>query len=431
MVSANVLATITNATDNDPPGPFLIDDRYAVLAWYRDSSYTSDEYGCTSIPNIFHIWLIDLTQLAGQTPPNVPHINVLGSECTPHWMWSNYPYNIAYKGGKRYLILGGGRYVSSSNIVRRLVIVDITNIAAPSVVKVLEDTQSYGSPNDVVYDDQTDKICVQTSDAVFRCDTLSNILNYPVTATLRDIPAVSTRPAVSGAIAKVGTRYVYIWGDAVYDLDTGYIQTSPFPSNVDFVYTSDNYVVVLLASTTDTRNKVGVEIRDPDMLSIIKTINFPSLFFVDPSWNLGLSVEKDSIILIGGDSSGSRFMIIDIQSGSVTTGTLPQNIWTNYYLVRMKYRGGYLVWERASPATGRLLHLLPDSFVNIVYDSANRRVQLLDQLGNPIASKTTYIRILRATGTARLLSGTLIQRTSDVNGYISISDLSGWIRIEA
>jgi len=430
MVSLQTLATVTNASDNDPSTVFMIDERYAVLAWYRDLSYASDEYGCTTIPNIFHLWIVDLSQLSGQTPPNVPHINVLGSECTPHWMWSNYPYNIAYKGGKRYLILGGGRYVSGSNIVKRLVIVDITNIAAPSVVKVLEDTATYSAPNDIAYDDATDKVCVVTSDAVFRCDTLDNILNYPATADLRSIPAVSTRPSVSNVV-KVGTKYMFIWDDAIYNLDTGSITTSPFPAGTDHVFTSNNYVIVLIASTADRRNKTAIEVRDPDTLSLIRTINFPSPFFVDPSWNYSLSVEKDSIILIGGDSSGSRFMIIDIQSGSVTTGTLPQNIWTNYNPIRMKYRGGYLVWERASPATGRLLHLLPDSFVNIVYDSANRRVQLLDQLGNPIASKTTYIRILRATGTARLLSGTLIQRTSDANGYIDISDLSGWIRIEA
>lgn len=431
MVSLQTLATVTNASDNDANAVFMIDERYAVLAWYRDLSYASDEYGCTSIPNIFHLWLVDLTQLAGQTPPNVPHVNIFGTECVPHWQWHNYSYNIATKQNKRYLLFGGGRYASASVIYRRLVIADITNPTSPAIAKLLEDTGTYGAPNDIAYDDATDKVCVVTSDAVFRCDTLDNILNYPATANLRSIPAVSTRPSVRGVV-KVGTKYMFIWNDAIYNLDTGSITTSPFPAGTDHVTTSNNYVIVLIASTQDRRNKTAIEVRDPDTLSLIKTINISPPFFVDPDWNYSLSVEKDTVILLGSDNTSGKFAVIDIPSSTVTTGSLPQRIWTNINPIRMKYRGGYLVWGNpGSVDRGNLKLLLPDSSVNIIYDSANKRVRLLDLANNPVANRTAYIRTLRATGQTRLISGNLVQRTSDANGYIDISDLAGYIRIEA
>jgi len=69
MVSSTLLCQVGGLNDVDGmvwelPAPY---DKYLLISWYHDQNYGSDEYGCTSTPNIFHIWLVDETQLTGQT----------------------------------------------------------------------------------------------------------------------------------------------------------------------------------------------------------------------------------------------------------------------------------------------------------------------------------------------------------------------------
>jgi hypothetical protein len=425
MVSVSTLATVTNATDNDPWLYVMPDGEYLAIMWYRDVTYGGDDYGCTTPPNIFHLWLVRIADLAGQTPPNVPHVNLLGVECVSHWTWSEVPFIYARRSGRDLLLITGGRYVGGSNIVKRLAVVDITNRSSPQVLKILEDTASIGFRGDMVYDMNTDRLCVQTSDNVLRCDTLANILGYPAGATLRSIPSVATL-SQQVALMPAGSRYAQLHETRqLLDMDT--LTLSSYPA--DMTQPCDSGVKYCVELIKDASNNItGVKVRDNDTLTLIRTISLPSTIPApSPLWNIG-RISMGSLYYIG---AAGNFALIDLDTGSVTQGTLPITLWYAHSKNRV-LPGGKIIAFRGggSPATGDIVAITPDSAINIVYDRVARKIYLRDLAGNPVANRTALLRKLRVASDGRMVTGSMISRISGADGSIDISDLAGVIRIE-
>ncbi len=421
------LARITNATDVDLNQNILGlgaigYPEWVVFPWYRDVSYANDEYGCTATPNIFHLWAVKLSELNGQTPPNVPHVNLLGNECTPHWVWGNI---LAFvRNGRKYIAVGGGRYTGPDRIVPRIVVIDVTDINNPSVVKVLEDSGERSNINQIAYCPDSDSFYVFTSDNVLRRGTFDEVVNAN---SLTDLTPVKSYSTVAGIIPVSMTKALIPIGDTwdVLDMVNGEIIGTFEAARGLWAPGAKNLFVLIKDSNG---NVTEVRKYDPDSLSVLETFTLSEpIPAPNPSWAHTAHVSGDIILY----PVGSTLYVIDFANKQVSTITLPFSIGGASPIP--VYNGKLVMFEAGDDQakTNGWLNLVElDDYIYIVYDSANRRIRVVDKNGNPVANRTVYIaEVLPSTWIRRGIRpiGT---RTSDQDGYVDISDLSGMLRIE-
>jgi len=430
MPTATQLARISAATDIDLNQNLrelsaIVLPGWVVFPWYRDTTYGSDEYGCTSIPNIFHLWLVDLSQLNGQTPPNVPHVNVLGSECVDHWLWGNI---VAFvRQGKKYLVIGGGRYEGANTITPRLIIVDITDPNNPQVVKQLEDTGTKSSAHHVLYCPKSDTFYVVTSDGVLRKGTWDEVMNA---TSLRDLTAVKDYGTVVALIALTQTKaLVYNDSQGIYEIlnmETGQIEGTFTPPSGHFPVTSTKKLYIL--ERDENANIVAVHVYDPDTLTEEKVFNLPSpVPAPSPAWALAVAAVGDVILWI----VDNTLYVIDVANETVNTVTLPINV-SGTVPINM-YEGALLLFEKGDHCAltnGWLYKVVLDAYVYARYDPSTKKVCVYDEAGNPVANRTLYIGEITPATWNRGGATPKVTRTTGSDGCVDISDLTGMLRIE-
>jgi len=428
MVSNTRLAQISNASDIDLNQNMLSlgaigYPNWVVFSWYRDVTYANDEYGCTSTPNIFHLWAVNLEELSGQTPPNVPHVNLLGDECISHWVWGNI---LAFvRNGHKYIAVGGGRYTGPGHLVPRIVIIDVTDINNPSVVKILEDSGTRDAGSYIAYCPDSDAFYVQTSDNVLRRGTFDEVVSASSLTELTEVKSYSEHRdiipvSLSKALICSGSEC------DVLDMASGSI-VDTFTKDLGFwMPGAKNLFFIVLDSS---RNVTEVRKYDPDTLSVLDTYTLTeSIPSPDPYWARAIHVSGDIILYV----VGNTMYVIDFANKQTSTITLPISIGATVPIP--VYNGKLVMFEAGddqSKTNGWLDLVELDDYIYIVYDPANRRIRVVDKNGNPVANRTVYIaEVVPSTWIARGIRP-IGSRTTDQDGYVDISDLSGMLRIEA
>ena len=428
MVSNTRLARISSADDIDLNQNMISlgaigYPNWVVFSWYRDVSYANDEYGCTAVPNIFHLWAVNLEELNGQTPPNVPHVNLLGSECTPHWVWGNI---LAFaRNGHKYIAVGGGRCTGSSMIAPRIVIIDVSDITNPDVVKTLEDSGTRGANNYIAYCPDSDAFYVQTSDNVLRRGTFDEVVSASSLTELTEVKSYSEHRdiipvSLSKALICSGSEC------DVLDMVSGSIVDTFTKDSGLWVQGAKNLFFMVFDSS---RNVIGVRKYDPDTLTVLDTYTLTeSIPSPDPNWARAIHVSGDIILYV----VGNTMYVINFANKQVSTKTLPIGVGATTPIP--VYNGKLVMFEvgDSHAHTNGWLDLVElDDYIYIVYDSANRRIRVVDKNGNPVANRTVYIaEVVPSTWIVRGIRP-IGSRTTDQDGYVDISDLSGMLRIEA
>jgi len=421
------LARISNATDIDPNGKLISlaalgYPNWVLITWYRDVTYGNDEYGCTSLPSIFHVWLVDLMQLNGQTPPNVPHVNLLGQECVDHWAWGSIVMFV--RQGRKYIALGGGKYTGASRIIARLVIVDVTDIQNPQVVKTLEDDADRGFSNDVLYCPDSDRFFTQTSDWALRTGTWDEVINA---STMKDLAVVKTYSG--GVYTKLIDRKTALVGvkgswDVLDMVNAQVVQTLAIDAWT--VIRTSTGVFALIED--DNRNITAIEKYDPSTFELVDTFTLPSpIAPPNPPWGRGIFGVKDYIYIL----QESTFYIVDMANKTVNSISLPSALCSA--LSEVPYDGKLIVTEEgdsASQSNGWIALLEFDDYVYAKYDPTTRKITIVDKAGNAIANHTVNIAQIIRGVTSYVGQDVIGSRTSDSNGQIDISDLVGMLRIE-
>jgi len=413
MVSSTLLCQVGGLNDVDGmvwelPAPY---DKYLLISWYHDTQYGSDEYGCRSLPNIFHIWLLDETQLTGQTPPNVPHINVFGQECHPYVLFRTLQF-IARQ-GKFYLLLGGYDY---SDKRKFLSLIDITNITSPVVVKTIKDdtgTGDWWNQTRAVYNPDRDELIYVDITGNVRRLSFSAFLNATKFSDGEVIKATGINPAVLGAFAW-DSQYILVRVDqyvstgtpqqyfGLYDRKNG---TLTDISAFSFDHIMAKYA---LKHTMSGTTLASIDLIDKSTRTVSKTLTLNIQNIGSPYDPMDLG---DGIILIG-NRGGTAIAIIKYD-GSYYVYTSPIPMYQGRYR-----KGSVYALKHYSDilTTGELYKITLDTFYYVKPTTSPDTFQLVDQNGNPVANKTIYL--VQDFGDAFSDGYTTV--TTDANGYFKV-----------
>jgi len=414
MVSLTRLAQISNLSDvigtlvviKHPSG------RFVYKPWYHDRNYGSDEYGCTSLPNIFHHWLLKLEDVEAGNLAN--HINLLGTECTDlvHITSSYVPQ-------KKALLIAGYTYVGANTGYPRVVIVDLSDPLNPRVIKDLRHSRS-GSParTAVVYSAKHDKMLIgvlgpETAVYYGTWDEVLNASNIDSLTKLADgywgmLPIDNDRVMIGGPS-----------GRAVVDLSTMTVQTPSDNPNIDNLgnlvhRTYDKLVTIVV----DTTYKIRFLDLDLNVVSEFDT-GLPKPDNLEKLW-----IATDGINVVVIDNHNMKILLVDPTNGiKATTDISEVCAWGD--LVDK----GYILCTDFIEGTGKFVKLVLDGYYSV--SRQNNKVCLSDEAGNPVTNKTVYVCRSEISSPAldsayQELPGferTCTQVTTDSNGCIDLSGL--------
>jgi len=410
MVTSTLLCQVGGLNDIEGqtwplPAPY---DKYLYVGWYHDLNYSQDEYGCTSLPNIFHIWLVDETQLTGQTYPNIPHINVFGQECNP-WVVFRTLHFIARQ-GKFYLFLGGYDYSDKRKFMS---LIDITNITSPVIVKTIKDdtgTGDWWNELEAMYNPDRDEfVYIDITGKIRRLSFLA-FLNATKFSDGEIVKDTGLNPAIVGAhawdsdyiimlIGQYGTTNRYY---GLYNRKNGTItDITPFDL-------SDIVSKYALKYNISNNVLTSIDLIDKSTRTLAKTLTVnisgvPDNFF---SADLG-----DGILFMG--NKGSTVIAIIKYDGSVYQYTSPVKLY------RASYRkGNVYTFEHYSgiSTTGKVYRITLDVFYYVKPTTSPDTFQLVDQTGSPVANKTVYL--IQDFGLN--LNDGYTTVTTDANGYFKV-----------
>lgn len=383
MVTETKLAQVAGLNDVEGfiyplPKPL---DKYIYVFWYHDIQYASDEYGCTTLPNIFHHWLVDVTQLTEQTPPNVPHINLFGSECTPYVYFRQVQF--FQRQGKLYMLLGGYEYGS---YVKIAALIDITNPANPVVVKVLKDTQgsSWWNSHKPLYFPARDEILLVSLNGIGRACKFDQFLNATDFTSCPQIFSTGFSSAVDGFIANFTEDKVYIAVSdyntqntyrAIYDA-TGTVTT--ITQSIGQV--NAKYALVFVVSGG---NVTRIDLVDKSTLSVVSSINVNMPF----SEYYAIDIGDGAMFLFNGTS---KIYIIKY-TGEVYEYTLSQAYYGAGYI-----SGSFYAFKHVSDirTSGEIYRITIDNYYYVERDPndpTGKTFILKDKAGNPVPNKTIVI----------------------------------------
>jgi len=410
MVTSTFLCQVGGLNDVDPlpfplPAPY---DNYLLIFWYHDTQYASDEYGCRSLPNIFHTWLVDETQLTGQTPPNVPHINVFGQECTP-WVMHR-TINFLARQGKFYLLYGGYDYTDKRKF---LSLIDITNITSPVVVNTIKDDTGTGDwwnllqavynpdRDEFVYGDITGKVRVLSFQAFLNATKFSDgvvVKDTAISNAIVHILGWDSDNFIMKIYAYGGTTTYY----GLYDRKNGTVTDISIPE-IHFVLAKYGVKYNMSGSTLASIDLVNKSTR-----SLEKTlnVNLANVNYTHNPVDIG-----DGIMVLG--SQGSTVIAIVKYDGSIYQYTSPVKLYNPFYR-----KGNIYAFEHYSgiSTTGKLYKITLDAFYYVKPTTSPDTFQLVDQTGSPVANKTVYL--IQDYGLNFSDGYTTV--TTDANGYFKV-----------
>ena len=410
MVSSTLLCQVGGLNDIDGvtwtlPAPY---DKYLYVGWYHDLNYNQDEYGCTSLPNIFHIWLLDETQLTGQTYPNIPHINLFGQECTPWVVFRTLHFMARQE--KFYLFLGGYDYSDKRKFMS---LVDITDPTKPSVVKTIKDdtgTGDWWNNLMAVYNPDRDEfIYIDISGNVRRL-SFSAFLNATKFTDGEVVKATGLSSAIEGVyawnsdymlikVSQYGTANKYY---GLYHRKNGTVTDI---SAFDFDDIASKYA---LKYNISDGALTSIDLIDKSTRTVSKTLTLNISGVNNKYINPDLG---DGILFIG--NRGDTVIAVIKYDGSYYIYTSPVKLYQASYR-----KGNIYTFEHYSniATTGKLYKITLDVFYYVKPTTSPDVFQLVDQNGNPVANKTIYL--IQDYGWS--LNDGYTTVTTDANGYFKV-----------
>ena len=406
MPTLTDLLTFSTLTDVDFVSGLVVlrnlDEEWVFFAWYHDANYGNDEYGCTSLPNIFHNWLMKRSDIEAG---NDTHINVLGNECTDFVCTS-----AVYVPSKKILILAGYHYTSDGNGYPAIYIIDVSDPANPTIIKHLQHSSAGATYNYVYYSVKHDKILigVRLGDTVRiyygsydEVLNANNIDDLPYIDGYRDICPIDED--------RVWVLNPLTLAEAILDLSTmsvtssslGVLKLIRLRSKIAGFYKTGN-------------NTVGIKIFDLD-LNLLGDID------TGIAWTSRTLYAVDNRALI---IAGTDWAVVD-ETGIIAQGTLSKSC-----LRGDRSRDGFILCTPGEGSTGTIRKLTPDTGYKIVKVS-DTVVQVLDLDGNPVANKTVYVAEVRgSTASERNVQkvstpGAFTELTTDSEGKVDLSSYAG------
>jgi len=381
------------------------------LGWYHDVHYGNDEYGCTSVPNIFHNWLVKRSDLeAGQ----LTHVNALGSECTDF-----VAGRIEYIPDKKLLILGGYRYTSTGAGYPKVIFIDVTDPENPSVLKEIEYPSEYtGSPYATpLYNPKHNLLFIGVHKA-FKVyyDTLENVMNV---TSIDQIPN-----SIDG---------YYI----VYPLDEDRILMMSSGNTLDGYDIVNQQIISLgweFGISFRTPNYLVYVYKDANNHVIVRFVNLSDLSIAN-EYNTNSEVSgwvHDYVTIIGaGDkvivinAESNELFVVDPDNGIEYSTTLPEQcVWG------ARTDDGIIYCTHLYTGKGDIKKFEADQYYKVSIQGAT--VCVTDKDGNPLANKPVYVSDIYGYMPLRSVNQkyyagakTLTQLTTNSQGCVDLSQFAG------
>jgi hypothetical protein len=387
--------------------------------WYRDVTYGSDSFGCTTLPNIFHWWILDKTQLTGQTGTSVPHYNLFGNECRAEVFFGNAQFFM--RNGLKLLV---GGYVYGGNYQKYVALFDLSDPTKPTLLKELLDVSTpaggYWNSHRALYHPPTDEIYVLSINGDVRYAKYSDFLNARDFSSLSLVGNLGFSNATDGILpfssGELMVRVSQYGGTGVWNglLDTSTKTLTRYTlldSYQEFVSGRKYLLGVKISDSTLS----GIDVIDKTTMSVLKSLTLNITLIGGSPWrDLGDYLARIVI-------DGKTFRVINLADGSYFDIILPYPMYGSDFIAGKIY--GFN-WVSGIDTTGELYELTLDSYYYLDYDPTTRKAVLRDQAGNPVPNKTVIISKLftpsRVSGFEKDVT-----KTSDSSGVIDLSDISG------
>ena len=415
MVQLVTLLTLSSYNDvGISPGPVVLrflSPEYIYIEWYHDTQYPNDEYGCTSLPNIFHHWLMKREDLeAGKDT----HINLLGSECTD--FLGSFP-TVSIR--RKALIIGGYRYTGPNMGPPKVVIVDISNPESPSVIKELELSTSASDypPARVLYSEKHDLILIGYSfpSVKLHYGTWDEVINASHIDDLPSIDGYSDPWPIDGDKCIVRGSA----GTAVFDFTTKTATPLTLPGAHPKFLRTPSYLVIVYETDTNT---IGVQFRDVSDLSLVGDIDTGKSYPSDDDLLLEVPV-GDKVVII--DSDRKVMFSVDVNGNIGDEVSIPDVCaWGD-----RSNDGTILCTDVGYGPGGRIKKLVGDTYYSVTL--SNGKACIKDNAGNPVPNKQVFVAVV-GTGRNSIRKGlgydgldNVTVRTTGSDGCVNISDLAG------
>ena len=419
MVSETLLCRVDTATDIEAfvvrfPKPL---DKYLYVWWYRDTSWASDSFGCTSIPNIFHFWILDETQLTGQVGTAVPHVNLTGSECNPHVFFRGFQF--FWRNGLKLLLSG---YVYGGSYPKFISIYDVSDPTKPKLDKELRD----GSATAGNWWNYLAAIYLPSTDEVWFGDINGNIYyaKYDTFLTLSNFQGATK--LISGTLNSAQPHFDWLGGSILLlrlsDYNTAttkfYKIDASAKTYTDVTTTLSGYngggnghrFVIGIKTSGSTITQIDLYTK-PDLTlykSLTVSISTTRVHYVTDLYDYVIIVDVNQIVFV------------NIADGSVSTIAYTRNLNSAEMYTPSIYgfsRTGDIT------TTGELYKLMLDYYYTVTYDPTTKKATIKDQGGSPLANATVYL----ADVSNELFQSAdgVISVTTDANGVIDLSNYAG------
>ncbi|RLB79704.1 MAG: hypothetical protein DRH17_13340 [Deltaproteobacteria bacterium] len=413
MVSIQKLVSITTLGDVEISSGIHVlhglPEDWIYIGWYHEFNYGSDEYGCTSLPNIFHHWLMKRADIeAGQ----LTHVNALGRECTDF-----VGMETTYDPAKKILVIGGYRYTAGDQGYPKIAIIDVSDPSSPRVLKELEHSQSFSSPRARPYYNPKHNILmigVHPENRIYY-DTFENVLNAS------SIDAIPNRLDGYDWISPVDEDRVLVANPStgrndVLDLTT--MQTSPTDISGWFIVRAPNYVVALYKTANNT---IGVKFFNISDLSLAKDVD-TGKSAPSNGEQLSLLAVGDKVVIFNNESL--EIYVVDPVNGLEATFSLPEKCgWLD------RFSDGVVICTHPFRGNGDIKEFLADVYYAVVVNGTKACIK--DQAGNPVTNKTVYVsepygqQCSRDVQKLYGLLKSVTQLTTDSEGCVDLSQFVG------
>lgn len=375
----------------------------AFVHWYHDVNYGSDEYGCTSLPEIFHAWLIDRQG---------KHVNALGRECIPYWGW-NMVKSLHYDRDRWYILWAGSKYTGPSRGYPFAAVIDVSDPDKP-VAHVVESSREASMGCNIIANMLNNNVVfIYPSGgaprvAVFSFDELLS------SSSLDELLANALDIGEWDWAAPVGDRIFVCRGSeyAVYDyggnkLQSGSIDYCELP--IPLYYRGEPAVFIWRF----TESRIIIVKED----GTVVTKSAPS--YSGESWKFGVyaigvkifyAVEPAKKAILYDPISDAITVDIDVDCPIVSTGRPDDLICFDRVL-------GYAKYSK----------FVPDSYIKIVVN--NDVAIVTDANGNPIPNRKVYMwRVSALTNYYVGIDRHYVVGTTDESGRVRIP-LNGVVAI--
>jgi hypothetical protein len=419
MVSEKLLCRLDTANDIEAfvvrfPKPL---DKYLYIFWYRDVTYSSDSFGCTTLPNIFHLWIVDETQLTGQIGKDIPHINLTGNECNPHVFFRGFQF--FWRDGLKLLLSG---YVYGGNYPKFISIYNVLDPTKPRLEKELRD----GSATKGDWWNYLAAVYLPSTDEIWFGDINGNIYYAKYGSFLGLSNFQGATKLISDSLDSAQIHIDWLSGSILLVRVTNYNTKSVKYYRIDASAKTYSDVTATFSGYNGVANGHRFVIAWKTSGSAITQIdlyNKPDLT-LNKSLSAGITTTRvhyitdlyDYVIILDVD----RIVFVNIADGSVSSVAYTRNL----YGAEMYTPNIYgFNWVNDINTTGELFKLTLDYYYYVEYDPANKRATIKDQSGRVLANTTVYLADV-SNESLQSADG-VISVTTDAFGSIDLSKYLG------